>query len=923
MKWLLPVASFAFFLALSAAAMAQVCPQPPVLERATGKNIFSDQQEIDLGDVSGESLAHEFTLIDDPALTAHLEELGARLARYLPPNQLRFRFFLVDLSEVNAFSLAGGRIYVARKLVALTRSDDELAGVLAHEMGHIVTHQQAIQATRALKLALGVTEVGDRADIYDKFQRLLENERRKPIHVSGESQGNQYMADQVALFAMARAGFAPQAYVDLWDRFNETHGKTGSWVSDLFGQTKPEEKRLRELLKSVSAMPAECAQIAPSSSADFTAWQAKVIGSSTGVHAESLPGLLVRQKLALPLRPDINNLHFSPNGKYVLAQDEGGIHVLTRDPLEFLFFIEAPGADKAFFTPDSKSVAFKSPSLRVEVWDIASQRRTSVNEILLRVGCLQSVLSPDAKYLACLDRDLALQLVEVASGKQIASKKDFVEIRSLFFLFLFALAQAEEENVNLQLARLKFSPDGRYFVGGSGTNVFAYDLFEAHEARLSSSVRNAAHGEFTFMNNQQILGLNGSNPGKSALISFPSGQHVEEVRLAYGLNLEATPQGKYVVVGPLKSGKRGFMDPVTGKLNGVCKEDACDIYDNTAVFEEIDGRILLIEMPSGKVTARAQLKQAHLGENRAVTVSGDFNWLAASTRSRGAVWDISQNARVQYVRAFTGGWFGDADSFFADFPEQDKIKRSIVKLDKRGAGGDVFSIGDLLASQEGPFLLVRTPAKDNPYQRKDWTYELRDFRTKTSFWTRRFPQEPPSFTWNADYTAVLLGWPVSSAAAHEEMKQFPDLKGTAEREDMFYELVEIKSNSPIGKAVVKTNKFSFRVKGSAFDGEWAAFSASGDRVLIYSLASGKELGHVFGSAPIVSSAGGIYAVTSSEAEVFVYGLEGSRLRRRYKFAGSVAYKRFSSDGRRLFVLTRDQTAYVLDLSAASESQEGR
>src|SRR5215470_5184285 len=123
------------FSLLAVAGMAQqVCPQPPALERVTGKNIFSEQQEIDLGDAMGENLAREFVLIDDPALTAHLEELGSRLIRYLPPNNLKFRFFLVDLPEVNAFSIAGGRIYVARKMVALTQSDDELAGVLAHEM---------------------------------------------------------------------------------------------------------------------------------------------------------------------------------------------------------------------------------------------------------------------------------------------------------------------------------------------------------------------------------------------------------------------------------------------------------------------------------------------------------------------------------------------------------------------------------------------------------------------------------------------------------------------------------------------------------------------------------------------------------------------------------------------------------------------
>jgi WD40 repeat protein len=918
MKWFWPVAALiaGSLLTAGSSSAQQACPQPPALERVAGKTIFTDQQEIDLGDAMGDSLAREFVLIDDPVLTAHLEELGARLARYLPPNNLRFRFFLIDLPEVNAFSLSGGRIYVARKMVALTRSDDELAGVLAHEMGHIVTHQHSILMTQLLKRVLGVTQVGDRADVYDKFQRLLENEQRKPTRVSGEGEGDQYIADQVALFAMARAGFAPQAYVDLWDRFNVTHGKTGSWFTDLLGHTTSEQKRLRELLRSVSIMPAECAKIRPSSTAEFEAWRSQVIASNPGMHTVSLPGLMVRQKLALPLRPDVNNLRFSPDGKYVLAQDEGGIHVLSRDPFQLLFFIEAPDADKASFSPDSKSVVFKTPSLRVETWDINGHTRTSVHEIVLREGCLQSTLSPDGKCLACLDKEFAMQLLEVATGKELARKKDFFQPRSVNILLFFILEL--EGNSNLHLARMTFSPDGRYFLAGTSTTELAYDFPAGREVKLPSSVRSVTHGEFTFVGSERVLGLNSFNPAKSPLLKFPSGEHLQDARLAYASNLEPTADGKYVVIGPLKTGKRGFVDPATGKLNGILKEDAGDLYDNTVVYEELDGRILLIEVPSAKILARAQLTQSHLGDNRAIEVSSDFDWLAASTGSRGAVWDIPHNARVQHVRAFSEGWFADDDSFYADFPEKDKQERAVVELNKQGAASPVFSIGDLLASQEGPYVLVRTPSKDNPYQRKNWTYELRDFRAKTTLWTRHFPQEPPSLAWTPDYKEVLLGWPVSSGTAREELKRFPDLKNSAEKEDMLYEFVDVSTNSVISKLLVKTNKYSFSVRSAKVDRDWVVLQLSGDRVITYSLASGKEVGHVFGHSPAISSAGEVYAVSAGEAEVNVYGLSDSRLLRTYHFPVSIAYKKFSQDGKRLFVLTRDQTAYVLDLHSTQE-----
>ena len=918
MKSPLRLVCSAFCLIATSAGMAQVCPQPPALERNGAKNIFTDQQEIDLGDAIADSMASDITVIDDPSLGTHLDELGARIARFLPPNNLRFRFFLIDLSEVNAFSLPGGRIYVARKLVALTRSDDELAGVLAHEMGHIVTHQQAIQTTRLLRLVLGVTELGGRADIYDKFQRLLENERRKPIHIRDEEEADQFVADKVALFAMARAGFAPQAFIDWWDRFSEIHGKTGSWFSDLFGQTKPEQKRLRELLRSISAMPAECVQIAPSSSSEFAAWQSRVIAASASTHLESLPGLLVRQKLTSPLRPDVNNLRFSPDGQYVLAQDEGGIHVLTRDPFEFLFFIDAPDADKAFFSPDSKSIIFNTPAFRVEIWDVASRKRTSVHEILLRLGCLESALSPDGKYLACLNEDFALQLVEVESGTELDSRKDFFQSPLNSFLFLLEFRM----NLDLGLVQLEFSPDGRYFLAGTHTKIFAYDLTARHEASLPSTIKNLMHGQFKFVDSERILGVNAFNPARSSLVHFPSGEKLQELTLAYGLNVERTPQGKYIAVGPLKTGKRGFMDLATGKLNGIVREDAGDIYANTVAYEEIDGRILLIEVPSAKVVAQLQLTQSHLGDSGAITVSPDFHWLAASTGSRGAVWDIQHNARRPLIRPFNDGWFSDDDTFYADFPKHENQDRGVLELRPAGDQAVVLSIGEMSAIQFGPYLVVRAPAKESGNRRKNWTYSLRDFRTNQTMWTRHFPQEPPAIALTPDYHSVVMGWPAWTESAKEELKQFPDLKNAAEKEDMFFEVMDLKNSSVTGKLLVKTNKLSFQVRTVRVDGDWMTVQVSGDRVLTYSLSLGKEIGHVFGVAPALSSSAGAYAVSSGEGEVNVYGLADSQLRRTYKFPASIAYKKFSADGKKLFVLTRDQTAYVVDLNAVEEQPSG-
>ena len=94
----------------------------------------------------------------------------------------------------------------------------------------------------------------------------------------------------------------------------------------------------------------------------------------------------------------------------MLAQDEGGIYVLTRDPLKFLFRIDSADAQAAQFSPDAKQVVFFSSHLRVETWDVARQEQVSLTDVSALHGCRQTELSPDAKYLACFDNELNLSL---------------------------------------------------------------------------------------------------------------------------------------------------------------------------------------------------------------------------------------------------------------------------------------------------------------------------------------------------------------------------------------------------------------------------------------------------------------------------------------------------------------------------------
>jgi WD40 repeat protein len=857
-----------------------------------------------------EQLAPTLDVIKDAALNAHLRAIGQQLTKYFPPTKLRYQFTLLEFSEANAFSLAGGRVYVTRKLVALARNDDELAGILAHELGHIVTHQSAIETTFAFRQVLGVTQVGDINDIRDKYVRYLDSYKRKPIRIASE-EGHQYEADQVALFAMARAGFAPHAYAEVWDRFQETRGHTGNWISDMFGATKPSEKRLREIMKNLSVLPKECAEIHPTSDVvGFQKWQADVVSYRLTTLGESLPGLISRQALALPLRPDITNVKFSPDGKYILAQDDGGIHVLTREPVAPLFFIDAPDAEKAAFSSDSSSVIFYTSGLRVEVWDIARKERVSVHEIVVRDSCIQSALSPDGKFLACVRSDWSLTVLDVASSAPLFTREHFVTLSPYANWFLIIMLLSEGKFAPVAMG---FSPDGRYFLAGTSSETFDYDLSERREFSLPSSIKTITRFSFAFLGNDRIVGIDYDSASKSPVLRFPTGEKIATLPLSSTTHLRSPAHGDTVLLWPLQGKPLGIMDIHKGQIFVGFEHDAGDIFDNLIVNERADGEIAVADTETKQTVGKVRLNQSTLGRLRTVTASPGFDLLAVSTNSRGALWDLTRNARFALTYSFNGAWLTDDRLAYVDFAKHEKLERAIGRLDTTGNMEPVLSLEKLSGTMTGPYFVAEKRAHDSSFERKDWTYEIQDYRNKTTVWSRRFPHEVPNLSLCS--RGILLEWPANSDAAREDLQKFPELKDHAEKGDIFFELIDMQKDAVAGKLLVHTNKGSFRILATELDGDWAAFSITGDRVLVYSLSSGEEKMRIFGVSPMIHAASHQLTIATATGELDLYDLASSQIKRKYNFPTSVMYERFSPDGRRLFVLTRDQTAYLLDVTA--------
>ena len=892
----------------------------PAPEPAKVVNIFTPAQESDLGDAMAETFVPWLRVVDDSALNARLEAIGAKLVSHLPPTDLKFRFQLMEIPDANAFALAGGRIFVSRKLVAFVQSEDELAGVLGHELGHVVARQHTIEMTRQLREVTGVTQVGDRNDIFAKFNQLMDNAGRKPgaFNSSSREGRDQIEADRIGLFIVAASGYDPRASITMFDRLFETGGKTGTFLSKMLGTTNSDAKRLGELTKAAGTVPANCVPPAnPARAAEFREWQGQVAAYTLRGRKENVPGL-ISQKALTPIRAEITHLKFSPDGKYVLAQDDAGVSVLSREPLAVLFRINSGEAEDAQFSSDSTEVLVHTNDLRIEKWNIAAKKLSIVRDLFRPAGCVYTSVSPDGKTAACLNRGEELSLIDVSNGQPFFVKKNFQLYDPLAALYnaLSGLGTARfGGNVTLT-----FSPDGKYFAGTSVgyqvTNTVVYDVAARAPITLKGAAKPLLSTTFTFIGPDRILGFNGVDPSKSGIVRLPAGDVAEQFAVPQG-TLSAPARGNVVFLRPYQRYAVAVFDLTKKTVSKGNPAPAMDVFDDVYLAERGSGDVAVYEMLGNQLKAAIAVPSTELGRLRAATVSPDFNWVAVSAPTRGIFWNATTGERVSIIRPFDGSFADDTGALFVNMPRTATEPRGVVKLDsKTRAQERVSTTLDQNTQQFGQQFLIWRHIPPDVVAPTGVEFEMRDVRNGQAMWRKSYPKNPPDDYWpHATSDGFVLSWEADSPAGREMIRLNQDLRERAKLGDIagdfILQVIDNRTGAIRGHLLVETGKGSFHVDGAVTTGDYVAVTDSLNRVLLYSLKSNELKGYAFGVAPLVNATSNTLAVSAGMGRIVLYDLQTLKARREFQFGSDVVLKSLSPDGERMFVLTADQQARVV------------
>ena len=200
--------------ALAATLLLSHCAQNPV----TGSKDFvlmSEQQEIQTGARMHKEVLREYTALDNSELQAYVNDIGQRLVKHSHRPGLQWHFTVVDSPEVNAFALPGGYVYITRGIMAYLNSEAELAGVLAHEMGHVTARHGVRQQSTATAVGLGAMLGSILVPGLNNQGGATLLQTMAQVWTAGYGREHELQSDRLGAQYLAQAGYAPQAMINL------------------------------------------------------------------------------------------------------------------------------------------------------------------------------------------------------------------------------------------------------------------------------------------------------------------------------------------------------------------------------------------------------------------------------------------------------------------------------------------------------------------------------------------------------------------------------------------------------------------------------------------------------------------------------------------------------------------------------------
>jgi predicted Zn-dependent protease len=220
-----------------------------------GFNLFSPEQDVQLGKQSAAEVVRQMPLLRDEQIVGYIKRLGAKLAGKAPGYKFPYQFEVTATKDVNAFALPGGFMFVNAGAIASAKNEGELAGVMAHEISHVALRHGTNQATKAYIAKAGL-------DVLSGIAGGNDTDLGQVIGAVGGAGANalflkfgrtaETQADLEGARIMAEAGYDPR---DLANFFKTLQAQGGQRVPEIVSDHPDPGNRVQAINDLLPSLP--------------------------------------------------------------------------------------------------------------------------------------------------------------------------------------------------------------------------------------------------------------------------------------------------------------------------------------------------------------------------------------------------------------------------------------------------------------------------------------------------------------------------------------------------------------------------------------------------------------------------------------------------------------------------------------------
>jgi hypothetical protein len=679
---------------------------------------------------------------------------------------------------------------------------------------------------------------------------------------------------------------------------------------------------------------------------------------------QNLHSVLSHSLLTPPLRSPEVTLRFSPNGKYLLFHDPSGVAVLSTSPLKIVFQVSAEYVYPVQFAADSESITIVSRTLSFATWKLPSGLKIASGDLPLQEGCLDGQLSPDGRFFACITPDLKFVLEDLSARKSVFedSLSAFIRIPSgnlrpgvslphLSYISLdiqsvfarpFGVIRTSVPMFNpghsLSSSSIYFTPDAKALIASTSVIALGFDLIARKRFEVSERLQKTMPGAIALLNADRavVVEEEKDKKSKSSILSLKNGKVLANPQfLADRIHIASDP--RFVILDSLESGgpsARAF-DLEQMRTLDAPPNAGMDVFRDTMALYNISGFVALYRHADHQLLSTLRLPVSALPVLSAASVNPGLDQLAISVDGAGAMFQLSNGQRLaSYPKFSAANSLDQQNATLVLASARHNPQRVVHATVSRGETSQAWEIpkGGVLHSN-GPVLLEYSLKKEDLTARWDFEtpeaqipFRLRalDPVTGKELWKRDFGDHPPTPFADPQGDRLVLCWRAKSWGAKQAAAVNPAVYSLYKNakltdQDSFFESLDARTGKSFGGILVQVGSGATSFDFAFSLGDAVVLVKDGVRVSLYSLADGQLKTHLVGNAPCLSGETKLLALSLGSGRLGIYDSNGGAKLDEEFFPDEIAYTHFSSDGKRLFVLTEQQAAIILDVSRVREA----